>query len=107
MSWFILLLAGALEVIWAVGLKYTNGFTKPLPTIATGVALIGSTILLGMAIRCLPISTAYTIWTGIGAVGTAIAGIVLFNESANAMRIACIALIIVGVVGLKFVGHTE
>jgi quaternary ammonium compound-resistance protein SugE len=103
MAWFILLVAGLLEVAWAIGLKYTEGFTKPLPTVLTVLAMGASVGLLGLALRTLPVGTAYAVWTGIGAVGTAILGMVLFGEAATAMRLACIALIVAGIVGLKFV----
>ena len=100
-SWLILLVDAALEVVWAVGLKYTNGFTRLWPTVATISAMAVSMYLLALAARGLPIGTAYAVWTGIGAVGTAILGIVLFSEPANAGRLICIALIVCGVAGLK------
>lgn len=102
MPWVILSLAGLLEVAWAVGLKFTEGFTRPVPSILTGVALAGSVWLLAIAARTLPIGTAYAVWTGIGAVGTVIVGIVKFGESASAFRLVCVGLILVGLVGLKF-----
>jgi quaternary ammonium compound-resistance protein SugE len=102
MAWLYLFLAGLLEIGWALGLKYTEGFTKLTPSILTVAAMIGSFALLGQALRVLPIGTAYAIWTGIGAVGTAILGIVLFGESRDLARILCILLIVVGIVGLKF-----
>lgn len=102
MAWVILLVAGLLEVGWAIGLKYTEGFTKPLPTVLTVLAMGASVGLLGLALRTLPVGTAYAVWTGIGAVGTAILGMVLFGEAATALRLACIALIVAGIVGLKF-----
>lgn len=101
MSWIILFVAGLLEVGWAVGLKYTAGFTRPVPTALTAAAMLGSVALLGIAVRTLPIGTAYAVWTGIGTVGTVIAGIVLFNEPATAMRLACMSLIVAGIAGLK------
>ena len=101
MSWIILVLAGLLEVGWAVGLKYTAGFTRPLPTVFTVAAMIGSVGLLGIAVRTLPLGTAYAVWTGIGTVGTVIAGIAMLGEPANAARIGCIALIVAGIAGLK------
>jgi quaternary ammonium compound-resistance protein SugE len=101
MAWGILFLAGLLEIGWAVGLKYTAGFTRLWPTVGTGVALVGSMVLLGLAVRTLPLGTAYAVWTGIGTIGTAILGILLFGEPASAMRMACIALIVAGIVGLK------
>jgi quaternary ammonium compound-resistance protein SugE len=102
MAWLYLILAGLLEVGWALGLKYTEGFTKLTPSIFTVAAMIGSFALLGQALRVLPIGTAYAIWTGIGAVGTAILGIVLFDEPRDLARILCILLIVVGIIGLKF-----
>lgn len=101
MAWIYLLLAGLFEIIWAVGLKYTEGFTRPLPTAITVSAIVVSMILLGLAVRDLPIGTAYAIWTGIGAAGAAILGIVLFAEPATALRIGSVGLIIAGVIGLK------
>ena len=101
MAWVALVIAGLLEVGWAVGLKYTEGFTRLWPTVATAAALIGSMALLGLAIRTLPLGTAYAVWTGIGTVGTAILGIALFREPASAMRLVCIGLIVAGIVGLK------
>lgn len=101
MAWGILFLAGLLEIGWAVGLKYTSGFTRLWPTVGTAVALVGSMVLLGLAVRTLPLGTAYAVWTGIGTIGTAILGIILFGEPASAMRMACIALIVAGIVGLK------
>jgi quaternary ammonium compound-resistance protein SugE len=101
MAWIILFVAGLFEIGWAVGLKYTEGFTRPGPTALTGVALVASMVLLGWAVKTLPIGTAYAVWTGIGAVGTAILGLVLFHEPATAARLACIALIVAGIVGLK------
>ena len=101
MAWIVLLVAGIMEVGWAVGLKYTEGFTRLWPTVATGAALVASMGLLGMALRTLPLGTAYAVWTGIGTVGTAVLGIVLFREPATAMRLVCIGLIVAGIVGLK------
>ncbi len=101
MSWLILFFAGLFEVGWAVGLKYTEGFTRPLPTALTIAAMAASLGLLGLAMRDLPLGTAYAIWTGVGAVGTVIAGIVLFGESMALVRIASVGLIIAGLVGLK------
>ena len=103
MAWIILVLAGLFEVAWAVGLKYTDGFTRLLPSVATLAAMAVSVVLLALAVKTLPLSTAYAIWTGIGAVGAVILGIVLFHESASPARLACLALIIVGIVGLKVV----
>ncbi|MFZ3152391.1 quaternary ammonium compound efflux SMR transporter SugE [Pseudomonas sp.] len=101
MSWIILLLAGLFEVGWAVGLKYTDGFTRPLPTLLTVTAIIVSLALLGLAMKELPLGTAYAIWTGVGAVGTVIAGITLFGEAVTLLRIASVALIACGLIGLK------
>lgn len=101
MSWIILFFAGLFEVGWAVGLKYTDGFSKPLPTALTIVAMAISLGLLGLAMKELPLGTAYAIWTGVGAVGTVIAGIILFGESMALFRLASVALIICGLIGLK------
>lgn len=101
MSWIILLLAGLFEVGWAVGLKYTDGFTRPLPTLLTVTAMIVSLALLGLAMKELPLGTAYAIWTGVGAVGTVIAGIILFGEAMTLMRLGSVALIVCGLLGLK------
>jgi quaternary ammonium compound-resistance protein SugE len=103
MAWIILLLAGLTEVGWAIGLKYTEGFTRLVPTALTVTCMVLSIGLLGLALKTLPIGTAYAVWTGIGTVGTAILGIYLFGESTAALRLACIGLIIVGIVGLKLV----
>jgi quaternary ammonium compound-resistance protein SugE len=103
MAWIVLVVAGALEVGWAIGLKYTDGFTRLWPTLGTVASMIVSLFLLGLALKALPVGTAYAIWTGIGTIGTAILGIVLFGESAAAARLACIALIVAGIVGLKLV----
>jgi len=102
MSWILLVLAGLFEIGWAIGLKYTEGFTKPLATALTVGAMVISIALLGLAVRNLPMGTAYAIWTGIGTVGTVILGIVLFAEPVTAMRLGCIALIVTGIMGLKF-----
>lgn len=101
MVWVLLFFAGLFEVAWAVGLKYTEGFTRLWPSVATVAAMAVSFGLLSAALKQLPLGTAYAIWTGIGAVGTALVGIVLFGESANLARIACIGLIAAGIVGLK------
>ena len=101
MSWIILFFAGLFEVGWAVGLKYTDGFTRPLPTVLTVAAMAVSLGLLGLAMRELPLGTAYAIWTGVGAVGTVIAGIILFGESMALIRLASVALIVTGLIGLK------
>ncbi|MEI1260611.1 quaternary ammonium compound efflux SMR transporter SugE [Pseudomonas aeruginosa] len=101
MSWIILFFAGLFEVGWAVGLKYTEGFNKPLPTVLTALAMLVSLGLLGLAMKHLPLGTAYAVWTGVGAVGTVIAGIVLFGESMALLRLASVALIVCGLVGFK------
>jgi quaternary ammonium compound-resistance protein SugE len=101
MAWFVLFLAGLLEIGWAVGLKYTAGFTRPLPTVLTVVSMVASLGLLGLSLKTLPLGTAYAIWTGVGTLGTAVLGIALFGEEANVARLACIGLIVAGIVGLK------
>lgn len=101
MAWVLLGLAGLLEVGWAIGLKYTDGFTRFWPTVGTALAIVGSVVLLGLAVRTLPIGTAYAVWTGIGTVGTALLGIVLLGESTDILRVGCIALVVVGILGLK------
>jgi quaternary ammonium compound-resistance protein SugE len=103
MAWLHLFLAGLLEVAWAFGLKQSHGFTRLAPTLFTLVTMAGSFTLLALAMRSLPLGTAYAIWTGIGTVGTAILGMILFDEQATAVRLACIALIVAGIVGLKLV----
>lgn len=100
-SWLVLIVAGVFEVGWAIGLKYTEGFTRFWPTLWTAVALIVSMALLGLAVKELPVGTAYAVWVGVGAVGTAILGIVLLGEAASFARVASIALIVAGIVGLK------
>lgn len=101
MNWFILFVAGLFEIVWAVGLKYTDGFTRLWPSVGTVVAMAISTVLLALALKTLPVGTAYAIWVGFGAIGTAIAGIVLFGESVSTLKIASIALLVVGMAGLK------
>ena len=101
MAWTALVIAGLFEIGWAVGLKYTEGFTRLLPSVLTVIALLASTWLLAIALRTIPIGTAYAVWTGIGAVGTATFGILLFAEPANAPRLMSIALIVAGIAGLK------
>jgi quaternary ammonium compound-resistance protein SugE len=101
MAWIILFVAGLFEIGWAVGLKFTEGFTRPIPTILTGISLVASMGLLGWAVKSLPLGTAYAVWTGVGAVGTAIVGILLFKEPATAGRLVCLALIVSGILGLK------
>ncbi|EKS6930660.1 quaternary ammonium compound efflux SMR transporter SugE [Enterobacter bugandensis] len=99
MSWIILFIAGLLEVVWAIGLKYTHGFTRLTPSVITVTAMIVSIVLLSWAMRSLPVGTAYAVWTGIGAVGAAITGILLLGESASLARIASLALIVAGIIG--------
>lgn len=101
MNWVILVIAGLLEIGWAIGLKYTEGYTKLWPTVATVICLAASFLLLGLSLKTLPVGTAYAIWVGIGAAGTAILGIMLFNESAEMLKLASLCLICAGVVGLK------
>ena len=101
MPWIILVLAGLFEVGWAIGLKYTEGFTRPLPTVLTVAAMVVSLWMLGIAMKSLPVGTAYAVWVGVGAVGTAILGIVLLGEPANAGRLVSLGLIVAGIVGLK------
>jgi quaternary ammonium compound-resistance protein SugE len=101
MSWVILFFAGALEVAWAVGLKHSAGFTRLWPSVFTVTTMAGSVGLLGLALRHLPLGTAYAVWTGIGAVGTAIAGMIMLGEPAGALRLLSIALIVAGIIGLK------
>jgi quaternary ammonium compound-resistance protein SugE len=101
MNWFILVLAGIFEIGWAIGLKYTEGFTRLLPTVGTIVAMIISLGLLGIAMKALPVGTAYAVWVGVGAVGTVILGIVLLGEPANPLRLISVGLIIAGIIGLK------
>ena len=103
MAWLVLVVAGLLEIGWAVGLKYTEGFTRVGPTVATVAAMVVSMALLGLAVRTLPVGTAYAVWTGIGTVGTVLLGIILFGESTEPLRLAFIAMIVAGVVGLKVV----
>ena len=105
MSWIILVIAGLLEVVWAVGLKYPHGFSRLSPSVITVTAMIVSMALLAWAMKSLPVGTAYAVWTGIGAVGAAITGIVLLGESANPMRLASLALIVLGIIGLKLSTH--
>jgi quaternary ammonium compound-resistance protein SugE len=100
-AWIMLGLAGLFEIVWAIGLKYTDGFTRTLPSAITIAAMIVSMYLLALAARTLPIGTAYAVWTGIGAVGAALLGMMLFAESASLVRLGCIALIVAGIVGLK------
>lgn len=101
MSWVILFIAGLLEIGWAIGLKYTDGFTKLWPTVGTVLSLVASFLLLGLALKTLPVGTAYAIWVGIGAVGTALLGILLFGESTDVVKLVSLGLICTGIVGLK------
>src|SRR5688572_2655627 len=103
MAWLLLLIAGLLEVGWAIGLKYTEGFTRLWPSVWTVLAMTLSVIFLGIALRSLPVGTGYAVWVGIGAVGTAILGIILFDESREPLRLVCLGLIVAGVIGLKLV----
>lgn len=104
MAWIALFFAGAFEIGWALGLKYSEGFTRLWPSLATLAAMAASIFLLTLALNGVPLGTAYAVWTGIGAVGTALLGMLLFGEPAGAMRMACIAVIVAGMVGLKFAG---
>jgi quaternary ammonium compound-resistance protein SugE len=101
MAWFALIIAGLFEVGWAAGLKYTEGFTRLWPSLGTLACMVVSLWLLGLALRTLPLGTAYAVWTGVGTVGTALLGMALFAEPADTIRLACIGLIVAGIVGLK------
>ena len=101
MEWLILLIAGLFEVAWAIGLKYTDGFTRLWPSVGTGLAMILSVVLLGVAMKSIPVGTAYAVWTGIGTMGAVILGIILFNEAATFNRLLCLGLILAGIAGLK------
>jgi len=105
MAWVYLVLAGLFEIGWAVGLKYNQGFTRFWPSAATVVSMAISLILLGVSLRSLPLGTAYAVWTGVGAAGTVLLGIMLFGESASAARLSCVGLIVAGMVGLKFLSE--
>lgn len=105
MTWFLLCVAGLFEVAWAIGLKYTDGFTKPIPVVFTLIAMAISVFLLGYSMKSIPVGTAYAVWTGIGAVGTALLGIFLFGETASVSRLICLGLIVSGILGLKYVSH--
>ncbi|AGE84742.1 quaternary ammonium compound efflux SMR transporter SugE [Cronobacter sakazakii] len=105
MSWFVLFIAGLLEVVWAVGLKYTHGFTRVVPSLITVSAMIVSIVLLSWAMKSLPTGTAYAVWTGIGAVGAAITGILLLGEPASPARLISLGLIVAGIIGLKLSTH--
>ena len=101
MAWTILFIAGLMEIGWAIGLKFTEGFTRLVPSALTGICMIGSIVLLGLALKTLPVGTAYAVWVGVGAVGTAILGIILLGEPATAGRLGSLALIVAGIIGLK------
>ena len=103
MAWLFIFVAGLLEIAWAIGLKYSDGFTKPLATVLTIILMILSFVVLAQGIRTIPVGTGYAVWTGIGAAGTAILGVILFNEPLTAARIGCLAMVIAGIVGLKLV----
>ncbi|TKR33713.1 quaternary ammonium compound efflux SMR transporter SugE [Luteimonas gilva] len=105
MSWTILVLAGLLEIGWAIGLKYTEGFTRLWPTLGTVAAMVSSIVLLGVAMKSLPVGTAYAVWVGVGAVGTAILGMVLLGEPSNPGRLISLGLIVAGIIGLKLASH--
>ena len=102
MSWIVLFIAGLFEIGWAIGLKYTEGFSRLWPSLGTALAMVLSVVLLGVAMKQIPVGTAYAVWTGIGATGTVILGIVMFGEPATAARLACVGLIVAGIVGLKW-----
>ena len=104
MAWFILVVAGLCEIGWAIGLKYTEGFTRLWPSVATAASMLVSVGLLGLAMKTLPVGTAYAVWVGIGAVGTLVLGMLLFGEPATPLRLASAALIVAGLVGLKLAG---
>lgn len=106
MNWLILLIAGLFEVVWAIGLKYSDGFSKPLASALTLLAMAISVILLGWALRSLPVGSAYAVWVGVGAVGTAIASVVLFGESMSPMKVLSLSFVVIGIIGLKL-AHTE
>ncbi|MBB3607811.1 quaternary ammonium compound efflux SMR transporter SugE [Rhizobium sp. BK602] len=101
MAWFLLFLAGLFEIGWAIGLKYTDGFTRPMPTILTLISMVVSIVLLGLAVKTLPMGTAYAVWTGIGTVGTVLLGIWLLGDPATLVRLVCIGMIVAGIAGLK------
>ena len=101
-AWIILLIAGMLEIGWAIGLKYSDGFSKPLPSVLTVAAMIASMVLLGLAVRTIPIGTGYAVWTGIGVAGTVVLGVLLLGEPLGVARACFLALILIGIVGLKF-----
>jgi quaternary ammonium compound-resistance protein SugE len=104
MAWVALFVAGLFEIVWAIGLKYTDGFTRLVPSLWTAGSMVLSLVLLGLALKTLPVGTAYAVWTGVGTLGTALLGIWLFGEPATALRLACMGLVLAGIVGLKLVG---
>jgi quaternary ammonium compound-resistance protein SugE len=106
MAWIVLLIAGLFEIGWAVGLKYTEGFTRLVPTLLTAISLIVSMALLGLAVRSLPLGTAYAVWTGIGTIGAVVLGILLFGEQVAVARLVCVSLIVIGILGLKLTSST-
>ena len=106
MTWFLLFVAGLFEISWAIGLKYTEGFTRLWPSVGTVASMVASVVLLGLAMKTLPVGTAYAVWVGIGAVGTAILGVVLLGEAVNAGRVISLGLIVAGVIGLKLATPT-
>lgn len=101
MAWLVLIVAGTLEVVWSLGLKYTHGFTRPVPSVITGTAIVASMVLLARAARTLPLGTAYAVWVGIGVVGATIGGIVLFDEAVSPLRVVFVGLLVVSIIGLK------
>ena len=105
MHWFFLLIAGVLEVTWAVGMKYSEGFTVVIPSIVTGVCYIASALFLALALKNLPLGTAYAMWTGFGIAGTSLLGVLLFNETLNLMQVLCVLMIVGGIVGLKLLSN--
>lgn len=106
MAWFLVVISGLLEVGWAIGLKASNGLSRPLPAVLTVLGMLASFALLSIAVRQLPIGTAYAVWVGIGAVGTALVGIAVFREPASAARIFCLVLVVAGIIGLKLTTRT-
>jgi quaternary ammonium compound-resistance protein SugE len=105
MAWLVLLIAGIIEAAWAVGLKYTDGFSKPVPSILTSIGIVVSLAMLSVAARSLPIGTAYAVWVGIGAAGAVVLGIALFGEAASPLRLAFLALLVIAIIGLKVTAH--
>ncbi len=105
MNWFLLFVAGVLEIIWAIGMKHSHGFTRIWPSLITIVCMVASFILLSLAMRSIPLGTAYAVWTGIGAAGTVILGMLFFGEPSSVLRILCLVLILSGIIGLKLLGQ--